>query len=821
MKKETITLLFFSLCTCALFASNIVDPFWQENFNSSFPVAWSTGDGSNQGVLWARCDNPNICVPALYGDAACRDAQFRSTSFQDGYMYVDSYIHGNISFPSQSYLRTSVIDCSDKDAVFIKFETYINAFTKDPDVNAVLKVKSGSSPYTTFTIFPLLNNQTVSRLKSWNAQTVLLDISSVAANKPDVVIEWYWSTKSDIAWMIDDIALFDENPTYDNVVWGQNAGQGDFLGGSNGWSVTNQLDSCKWSWTDNPAIYLVGNSGKAHALACWSGVNNGAMIMNASYCYLQGNASQFSRSDLKSPSINLSSIPPNTPLDLKFDQVLAAGNPASSQYPVASVSISIDNGLTVLENFDVNPNHPFLLGKCGEARFRLPKEVAGKSQVRLTFIFSGDTHYWMVDNIRIALADDRDMELSPDFYNVARDFSVPGSQVTPIALHTQLKNNGNLPMSGVKAYARALDFDGVAVFTDSIEIGTVDAGDIWLDINFPHPFTPSSQPEEYTIWYEVTSNDEDEFPANNRAHWKYKVTENVFSKNEFCSTSNGYFFSTESDIYEIGNCYYIPKGSNLRAVSLSFAFKNDVNLAAGNAQLSTRLYEWRNGDNYGDENKDSMANFNEYNLIAYNSYNVQGGDGGTIITVPFSEDSDTTLLKDDTYYFATVGYLEPVIVANQVQKFPIAGSEEINFSAMYFNTYNSGIRGYTSMLREGSNSYDFRVNAWGLTRIPFVNLNVEPFVNANSQVLGPASELKLFPNPASTQILLTADFLGLNQPVQVEIFDLCGRLVKRQEFPKGNVSQLPIDIYQLSNGSYNLRVISGSNLAGAKLMVVH
>ncbi|MBK9016917.1 MAG: T9SS type A sorting domain-containing protein [Saprospiraceae bacterium] len=802
------------------FANNIIDPFWQQSFNDGFPTAWSTGDATGQGVLWARCDNPNTCPPAIHANLACSDTEFRSLGFEDGYMFVNSFQHGPLVNPSQSYLRTELIDCEDKTAVFIQFQTYIHAVYKDPDMNAVLRVRSGNGPWTTFSIFPNLNTATMESLQSWNAQPVLIDISSAAANKTNVTIEWNWTANFDVAWMIDDVAMFDSNPTYDNVVWGQIPGQGDFWGSQNGWTVVNnQLDSCKWVWVDNGIIYLADNNPKADALACWPGVDNGAMIMNASFCNRYGNSSLFSRSDLRSPAINLSGIAAGTKLDLKFNQAVAVANQATTSLPITSVAVSIDNGLTFIDTIEANPIQPYLHGKCGEVSFRLPAGVAGKPQVRLHFIFSGDIHYWMVDDVRIALTNDRDLAINPAFFNVAPDFSVPGSQVRPISLFAQIKNAGNLGMDGVTVVAEVKTSGNSVVFQDSVVLGTIEADEEWTDVFFPNKFLPSSQPEDYRIFYRLKASEPDQFAANNQVHWEYHVTDGVFSKNEFCSRSVGYFLPTESVAYEIGNCYFIPKGSNLKATTMNFAFKNVPSLANANVQLSIYLYKWKKGSNQGDVNADTIANIDEYEVVAYNLYEITGDENDQVVTVPVSGEFDHVDLEDDTYYFVTVGYLEPAISQGNFLRFPIAGSEEVNYTAMFYNSYQDGIPAYTSMLREEDDT-DFRANAWALQRIPFVNLNVE-FASPTNQLVHNPLKISLQPNPANELVQLSGDFSVNEPPIQVEILDICGRLVLRREFENRIVSQLPIDVSGLSNGSYTLRVISGDNRVSEKLMVLH
>ncbi len=825
MKKKTYFLLAFTLLA-AIGKAEYAQPFLQESFNGNgFPSAWSTGDASGQGVVWQHCTNPVDCPPATTSDFFCSDPLFRSPGFHDGYMFVNSFGAGVLTSPSQSYLRTAQLDCSSKNEVFLRFYTYINAQYFTPDVNAIVRVRSGNGAWSEFTVFPDMNLDLVSNLNGFNAQLVQLDISSAAALKSNVTIEWFWKTNYDIAWMIDDVMLYDQDPIEENVVWGLEQYQGEFSGGYTGWSVVNnQYDSCHWIWVDSAMLHLANDEKRADALACWSGVYDGAMLMNASFCARYGNPNEpRSRSDLQSPTVDLTDEVPGTQLYLRFNQAFDLGNIATPALPVTSIAISINNGQSFIDTINANPLSQFFHAECEETIIPLPIEVAGKPQVRLRFIFSGDTHFWMVDDIRITRAYDHDMELNQAFYNVAPDFQIPSSQVAPISLYTQVKNSGLLPSFGTIVHVAVYNSLNEKVFNDSLQINTLQPSEDWTEIYFTNKFLPAAHPDDYIIYYWVSANELDENPKNNRAYFQYKVSDRVFSKNEFCKSSFNYFFPTNEKVYEIGNCYYIPKGSKLKAESMSFAF-DDVNgkLSVPNAApLQINLYRWSKEALHGDANGDTIANVNEFERVAFNIYKMDESDNHKVVTVPISDEPDTIFLQDDTYYFVTVAYLEPVVFNGTQLRFPIAASEEINYTAMFYNSYSDALPAYVSMLREGEEE-DFRANAWALRRIPFVNLNVSEYINPADEVLGRSEGfLKLSPNPTSDFVWVTAEIPDAHQPISLEIFDLCGRKVLERHFESGNVSQLPILVSELSNGSYTVRVACNEVVLTKKLMVIH
>ncbi len=817
MKRKT-NFLFVLLLTSSLSKANVAEIFFHETFEDSFPSGWSTEDASGQGVVWQQCNNPMGCPPATTQNISCKESLFKSPGFHDGYMFVNSYGAGILPQASQPSLRTPLIDCSQQGEVFLRFNTYIfSASNLDPDVNAVVRVRAGNQPWQTFTIFPNLNSETINNLKSYNGQLVLLDISSVAANMANVQIEWKWTTNYDLAWMIDDVELLDANPFLDNVIWQEDS----FSAGPNNWSVlpNNQFDSCRWVRVDSAMVHLpVGD--KASALACWPGVEDGAMLVNASFCNRYGNPSPYTRNDLLSPKINLTGIAGNTRLYLRFNQLVGLANPAQVGLPKTSIAISIDDGASYIDTIDANPLSIFFQIECGEVNFPLPMEVAGKPNVRLKFIFSSDTHFWMVDDVRIALAYNNDVEINPAFFNVAPDYGVPASQVRPISLFVQVRNSGNIASNSAVAHVAVFNAANELAFEDEIALPPLQPSDDWTNVPFLNKWTPPANPDDYLIHYWITSSQDDENTLNNRVYWRYSVTEDVLSKNEYCSETVGYFLPVDNFTYEIGNCYYVPKGSKLKAEAVSFAFRNVSLLAQKNALLNINLYRWSKGDNKGDVNNDSIANLNEFESIAQNNYYVMGDEFNEVVTVPISFQPEVpTILEDSTYYFVTVGYLDPVFYNGQPVVFPIAASEEINYSATFYNSYADGKPAFTSMLREGDET-EFRANAWALRRIPFMNLHVSPYVNAVDDQVEVTMDIKLTPNPSSEIVWLTAEIEGNQAPINVEIFDLCGEKVYEYHFETGNVSQQPIFVGNLSNGTYTVRVISGERMSSKKLLIL-
>ena len=161
--------------------------------------------------------------------------------------------------------------------------------------------------------------------------------------------------------------------------------------------------------------------------------------------------------------------------------------------------------------------------------------------------------------------------------------------------------------------------------------------------------------QSYTGFYMVKSENIEENPIDNTTSFRFNTKGNTYSKNrEFYSINGGFAPNTNPfDLrYEIGNCFYIPAGSNVAATAVEFAIANSRGLLEVNpdepVSLEVNLYRWSSGSNWGDANGDFQANANEFDRLAETEYIIeQGLNFWDRITVPLP---DNIPLENDTYY---------------------------------------------------------------------------------------------------------------------------------------------------------------------------
>ncbi|MCS6928245.1 MAG: T9SS type A sorting domain-containing protein [Saprospiraceae bacterium] len=214
MKRSTV--LNFSLAL--LLSAKVLSaqtPFYVQDFSGGFPAGWKTTDASNRNVLWTWCDNPERGqtggCPPIFNDPVNQQKPFQASTAKNGFMTLDSDKAGEQPVNHVSRLTSSAINCSGRSQVFISFETHIGVYTVSAETGAILRVSNDSINWTSFTIFPGLTPPQ----KRWsdNPTIPIINISSVAANRPKVYLQWQWTGNYEYFWNLDDVKLYDTDPT--------------------------------------------------------------------------------------------------------------------------------------------------------------------------------------------------------------------------------------------------------------------------------------------------------------------------------------------------------------------------------------------------------------------------------------------------------------------------------------------------------------------------------------------------------------------------------------------------------------------------------
>jgi hypothetical protein len=193
--------------------------FWSEDFSGSgLPAGWVSTDVNGTGGAWAWCNDPTAANgPGCVNDWALYSNQhgggFFSSTASNGFAVLDYDAVG----PTSNLVRltTTPIDCSAQTDVWVKFEGLIGVFDVPTANNAVLRVSTDNSNWTTYNVYNVVLGAPGTPGQRWseNPEISLIDISDVAAGSATVYLQWSWSGQWEYYWLLDDIELYDADPT--------------------------------------------------------------------------------------------------------------------------------------------------------------------------------------------------------------------------------------------------------------------------------------------------------------------------------------------------------------------------------------------------------------------------------------------------------------------------------------------------------------------------------------------------------------------------------------------------------------------------------
>jgi len=218
--------IFTSIVYILISAPILGQVFWQQDFSNGIPMNWTNEAVSNVDLVWTYCSDTTAYgtleeqgCPFDFTGGDNQQNHFKSESPENGFAccVVEPFFNqlgGATNFDSR--LTSEAIDCSIRNEVYIIFSSHIGVFDMDASENALLRVSTDRTNWTEYAPFPNLiagqNTQIGCERWSFNPETIMFDISTVAANEETVYLQWFWQGMQEFHWSIDDIILTTDNP---------------------------------------------------------------------------------------------------------------------------------------------------------------------------------------------------------------------------------------------------------------------------------------------------------------------------------------------------------------------------------------------------------------------------------------------------------------------------------------------------------------------------------------------------------------------------------------------------------------------------------
>lgn len=606
------------------------------------------------------------------------------------------------------------------------------------------------------------------------------------------------------------------------IIWGGNAGEGDFDGGLNGW--TTKTLSCAdgstsydlWQWNATGSVR--GACGEAYIFSptrC-----NGAMVLESDFADSNGEECGVTgvgpcpsphAAELVSPSIDISGSTSSEDLILRFYQNTREFD---ATYLVAWTT---DNGVT-WDTTEVNADIDETVPVPSIERVTLTG-TQGASTLQVKFIFDGDYYYWAIDDVAVVekAANNLSIDLNP-FYAVAQNYATPLAQVEPIAFLSDIHNIGtkdqpNVNLNATVYYRPGTTGNFTPVFSTDKSYGTVPAGASIENLPFAETYTPDAV-GQYVTEYFISSDSTDADEDNNVQDAPFLVTSELFSKeagpNQAFRPSDTNWQTNDTHSWAWGNYYYVPKGTGNFVKSVTFGLSAD-NTVAGRELLIT-LYKWE------DTNQDEQADPDERTPISFTTYTIVGNEtAGTLKTVPFpAEGEEPVELEDNTAYLMMVEYYN-----DDQANFFMASSDQIDYGAMILANDSIDRPRYAAMLGVAGDlsTEPYSSLGFGYDIVPVVRMTVGAQPNSAKDLSKLENEFTVFPNPASDVVNLQLSLSKQAQTATVRLFDISGKMLQQFQYDNVQKDRYQYRVNNLSSGTYFLQVITEEGAGTQKFTV--
>lgn len=446
--------------------------------------------------------------------------------------------------------------------------------------------------------------------------------------------------------------------------------------------------------------------------------------------------------------------------------------------------------------------------------------AANQANIRFAFEFLSDAttgnggnltgcgYNWQVDDVELSDLDPRpanDVRVN-GFFAIAPNVSTPSSQVEPMGFIADVANIGSANQTGVKLNMTISNSGGAVVFRDSLIYGSLASDSTAENVFFNHEFTPPATPDVYTATYSISIPGlTDADPSNNEQTFAFEVTDTLFAKEAGATSSVA---PAADNSFSYGNVFYVNNGDNLSARTITFGVANADELTG--RSVTTFLYKWNGNSPNGFEVEPG-----DYEIAAVNSYFFDGTEGTNLITVPVDVDGNDIPLESNNYYIAMVQY-----AADDDQNCFLLSTDDNDYAAMNFYTDSLDRARYGAIL-DVSNTGTLSLIGFGLDLVPVVRLSITGTDVATDDVQLPESAVRLFPNPVKDIATLAFNLDQQSSEVEVKVIDMAGRTLLQRNYEDIKSESTELQVKDLPNGQYFIRVRTDLGIRTLKLMVQH
>lgn len=597
-----------------------------------------------------------------------------------------------------------------------------------------------------------------------------------------------------------------------SIVWGDQAGQGEFDGGLNGWRVEdctienegNTVQELSWFWTDlgiedwfgvQVNSYSRCNGVVGYDATQWN-IDNGNLDIPSNY----PNHS----CALISPVIDLSNAQGG--LNLQFWQVAISlngnNNPAD---PVSRFFVSTDGGQTFgLPTYVSGSNTQNDVLSSQLKRYAMP-ELIGEEEVVLKFEFFGDFYAWYLDDVYFL--DNPTPKFNTQFYPYPTNAMTPcylTENLTGIAESFYLNDSSN--------YAMEINLEGPESFDFELEAQDTNGDAKYCGTNTIRPEAPG----QYTIDMYMTKDNAPVDSSRFRVQKNFRITDLVWSKDP--GMVNEVIRPAADSGWVWGSVFTVPEnysGSEY-ILGAEFGFELVDSIDGSRQFVSFEMLEWT------DTNDDDRVQLEERNSLGggFVQFSYRDGIDGEMTTYNFEEEQtiDPIPLEAGKHYILAVTW------QNSERKLNMMGYSGLDYNGMKY-MYRECLEKdrYVDVIGVGPTSINgtWSTAGWNSKIVPAMRLllNRRSCVVNSEELKADNLSLKFSPNPATDQIAISLGYRSMDHIQSLSVYDVSGQLIIHTRYENTPSLPLSLEVRDLEPGMYYLQLQTGSGVHIGKFVV--
>lgn len=613
-----------------------------------------------------------------------------------------------------------------------------------------------------------------------------------------------------------------------NAVWGSN-GEGTFNGGLNDWTIIGDGLTYEPQSIINRGTYYNGPPQASSPTAC-----NGMVVGNSDFLNESGACLSSATSpcigELESPVIDLSGVE-SQGLAVQFHQTLRQFR---SNYKIL---YSLDGGM----NYDtIHGNRTTeVAGFNSHVVINDPVTTETKtvalcmnagqdlSNFRIKIRYEGYYYFWAIDDVYIVNDPGQDVQLGPWASGVI-NYATPAGNGDVIALMADINNQKGEDANNVVLTARMLSGEDV-IQEKSFDYNTVQGCNSITSENklFPETMTLPETTGDYRLVYNVSS-DNDVNDDNNTRVRRFVVTENFFSKLPHAEIEY-YWSPRDPGFYSMGNVYYV--GNNKDADGNPYIL-DQLNVAIGSTgsdfvsgSVDVSVYEWIDLNGDGQINPVGEGDVPERTLLAKKSIAFLGEDAQyENYFVDFSDENIE--LKENTFYLCVL-HSAPLNSGTESHRFGVSEDELYDYSPTVYAFGNevevSGeplnltrLSTVVSNIESSADNNDTRELFSATSRTLFLDMYIKK--STNTEEINENIGVSVFPNPATTNIVVDLALESVSDNVNLQFIDAQGRVVKSVDFSDVINDKLNVNVEDLATGVYMINIRTAEGMTSTRFI---